>query len=342
MALWGNKENRERKKRKLGAKVLIYGLEGTGKTRFALGFPNSAYIDTETGAGFYDNDGIAENATEMINLISYREYEKALAEIIKNNEDLGFTTLVTDSVSKIRENMEEVVMTVEEARARRDGKQVEGTNISQRSWGRIKYLSCKHQNMKITLSSKGVIVLDIAQAKPISDEQRKARQDYFLTHVGYDPVMSKQAKFDYDLILYMYAEADLEDQDRVVYKALVIKDRINRLPQGTVIDNPTFEMWADKILPKGKKDQGVVRELDFVHENEEDKEYYEQTGDETAAPLSERMKKLIDHLKKNDKEAYETFAKEWSAISNKKLSLWTKEELAKGEQVYSKYASSVK
>ncbi len=51
----------------------------------------------------------------------------------------------------------------------------------------------------------------------------------------------------------MYAEADLEDQDRVVYKALVIKDRINRLPQGTVIDNPTFEMWADKILPKGKE-----------------------------------------------------------------------------------------
>ena len=192
--------------------------------------------------------------------------------------------------------------------------------------------------MKITLSSKGVIVLDIAQAKPISDEQRKARQDYFSTHVGYDPVMSKQAKFDYDLILYMYAEADLEEADKVVYKALVIKDRINRLPQGTVIDNPTFEMWADKILPKGKKDQGVVRELDFVHENEEDKEYYEQTGDETASPLNERMNKLVKHLKANDKETLEAFAKEWQAISKKKLPLWTKEEIAKGELVYAKYS----
>ena len=54
------------------------------------------------------------------------------------------------------------------------------------------------------------------------------------------------------------------------------------------------------------------------------------------------MKKLIDYLKKNDKESYDTFAKEWSAISNKKLSLWTKEELAKGEEVYRKYASAMK
>lgn len=54
-------------------------------------------------------------------------------------------------------------MTVEEARARKANRDELDANLSQRSWGKIKYIDNGLKNMKIRLSSKGGNILSIAQ-----------------------------------------------------------------------------------------------------------------------------------------------------------------------------------
>lgn len=77
-------------------RVLIYGQPGIGKTTFASEFPNPVYLQVEDGtpAGL-------ELASFGL-LKTYREVMQAIGELYDNADDLGFNTVVLDSVTAMQ------------------------------------------------------------------------------------------------------------------------------------------------------------------------------------------------------------------------------------------------
>lgn len=199
---------------KSGLKVLAYGGTGTGKTTFALTFPEIGAIDSEDGMAFYKNN---PNLKHILNTTSADEVEEALEEIEDELLD-EIKTFVLDSETKIYENLQLSGLNVAEKRARRKGESVEDANISQREWGKIKLLVKKAQSIKIMLASKGINIVSIAQQKDIKEK----KGDNWVV-VGYAPDVSKGLEFDYDIILRFFTEKNKDGEE--VYKAEVLKDR---------------------------------------------------------------------------------------------------------------------
>ena len=214
--------------KKLGIKVLSLGKEGTGKTVFALSFPRIASIDGEAGQSFYENTEYGQNLVFVDNTQSYQELEEDIDYIEEEYEAQDIQTLVIDSETKVFNNLEETLMTIEEKKAKKKGVDANDSNLSIRSRGRIKYIAKRLQNLKIDLSSKGVNVVSIAQAK---DVQVKQGDSWVVT--GVIPDMVKGSAFDYDLVLEHYSEIDA--QGNVKYKAKVVKDRTNVFKKGDII-----------------------------------------------------------------------------------------------------------
>ena len=223
--------------KKLGIKVLSLGKEGTGKTVFALSFPRIASIDGEAGQSFYENTEYGQNLVFVDNTQSYQELEEDIDYIEEEYEAQDIQTLVIDSETKVFNNLEETLMTIEEKKAKKKGVDANDSNLSIRSRGRIKYIAKRLQNLKIDLSSKGVNVVSIAQAK---DVQVKQGDSWVVT--GVIPDMVKGSAFDYDLVLEHYSEIDA--QGNVKYKAKVVKDRTNVFKNGDIIDNPRYQLWS--------------------------------------------------------------------------------------------------
>ena len=103
-----------------GLKVLVYGKEGTGKTVFALSFPDVALIDTEAGSTFYLGQEFGKNIKKILRTQGYKKYEDAMDEVGRYWEKLGMQTLVTDSVTKIRQNLSDTVINVDVKRNKRN------------------------------------------------------------------------------------------------------------------------------------------------------------------------------------------------------------------------------
>lgn len=226
-------------KKKIGLKVLIYGTYGTGKTIFGLSFPNVALIDSENGATFYENNPqFNQNLRLVDNFQSFKELEDTIDDLKDNYEEYGIETLVIDSETKIYENLKEVVMNVEEKRARRKGGDEDDTNLSVRSWGRIKYVGNKLQNLKIDLTSRGVNVVSISQAKEI---KKKVGDEFIVS--GYSHEMNKGSEFDYDIVIQATTETDAITGDVKVLNK-ILKDRTNTIPKGKVIEGfISFDLW---------------------------------------------------------------------------------------------------
>ena len=147
-------------KKSAGMKVLAYGFEGTGKTLFALSFPDIILIDTEAGSTFYLGGKEGENVKGVLRTQGYKKYEDALSEVARDWDKLGMQTLVTDSVTKIRQNLSDTIINVDVKRNKRNGMADAelNSNLSMRSWGKIGEISKRHQNIKIDLSNNVNIV----------------------------------------------------------------------------------------------------------------------------------------------------------------------------------------
>ena len=232
---------------RLGGKFLSYGRKATSKTTFLLSFPKIAAIDAEAGMSFYEGKPKGKNIVLVSNTQSFKDFEEDLDDIAENYEEYGVKTFGLDSATKVKENLEETIMTIDEKREKKKGKSADETNLSIRSRGRIKYVNKKLQNLKIDLSTRGVNIVDIAQAKEIKEKQG----DQFVT-VGWEPDMQKGADHDYDVVLYHYTEPD--GKGGVKFLARVDKDRLEVFKVGTIIENPSYEMWASVLAENdGKK-----------------------------------------------------------------------------------------
>lgn len=310
--------------KKVGVKVLGWGKKGSGKSVFALTFPGVAAIDAEAGLAFYEGGERGKNLVLVSNTQSFKEMEDDFDEIREDHEELGVKTLAIDSETKIYENVQETVMTVEERRARKAGRDVDDTNLSQRSWGRIKYVSKRLQNLKIDLSSNGVNIVSIAQHDDIKEKQG----DQFVI-VGGKPVMAKGAEYDYDIVLYFFTEENEKGETR--FYARVDKDRTETFKVGTVIENPNYSMWAPVIDANADKE---ALKTNFVEQSEESKDRYEEDAAEDERTWTE---KVVELTKKLDKDSKTKLGEELKAAKISKFEGLTAKQQEKLEAIYDKF-----
>ena len=310
--------------RKKGLKVLVYGDTGTGKTLFALSFPRSVVLDSEDGYSWYEGTEKAKNLLAIENSQSFSVLEKLLKDLDKVTLD-DMDTFVIDSETKVYENIQEALQTIEEKRAHKKGRDVLDANLSMRSWGKIKQLAKKLQNRKIMLATKGFNVVSVAQSKDITEDMGNGTR----IKTGSEADMDKKAKYDYDLVLRIYTDEDGN------YMGEILKDRTNVTKKGDNIKNPSYEIWADTL--EGKGNQGKVIEKDFNSDLEKSKEAYEKDVEEES-PMKDRV---IAFMKKLTKDEQKEFGKKVIELGNGKKNPndFTEDEKLKVVEFMEEYAA---
>lgn len=270
--------------RKVGLKVLVTGNTGSGKSVFGLSFPNTYALDSEAGLARYEGNEIGKNLLGIANTQSFKELENGIKEINKmvKSKDHGIGTLLIDSESKFYQNLQETCMTIEENKARKNGRDIMDANLSMRSWGKIRQISTKLQNMKIDLSTKGINVVSIAQVEDVKEKQG----DNFVK-IGEKPVANKNIEYDYDIIVNLFTE---ESNGLIVYKGEIKKDRTGKTKVGDILENPSYDVWED-INKTGK-----IVESDFQSDVEKDIIATEKEEEETL-PKIENIDVLVDKIK---------------------------------------------
>lgn len=244
---------------KKGLKILVYGDTGTGKTSFALTFPKSLILDTEDGYEWYENTEKAKNMAGIVRSQSFDDLDDLLGQLDRDSSE--YSTFVIDSETKIYENLQEALLDVEERRARKKHRDELDANISQRSWGKIKQISLRLQNEKIRLASQGVNIVSVSQAADVMENSGDT-----MVKVGEKPDMHKKAKYDYDIKLRLF----IKDGK---YYGEVEKDRTDTYSVGTVLENPSYDNWKERV--EGKENQGTTKDVNFTESVDKSKKAYE-------------------------------------------------------------------
>jgi len=266
---------------KSGLKVLAFGSTGTGKTTFALSFPEVVAIDSEAGMAFYKKN---PNLKHILETTSCTDVEEALEEIEDElMDEIG--TFVIDSETKIYENMQIGGLSVAEKRARVKGQSVDDANLSQREWGKIKMINKKLQASKIMLGSRGVNVISIAQEK----ELKEKKGDNWVV-VGHAPDTAKAFEYDYDISLRLFTETDSSGEE--IYKAEVRKDRTQVFKKNQIIENPSFDMWKDVYDHFSNLKEDVVNYKEDAKKDETKMESELEHMDKLIASFKTTMKSM--------------------------------------------------
>lgn len=271
-------------------KVLAYGFEGTGKTLFALSFPDIILIDTEAGSTFYLSGEEGKNVKGVLRTQGYKKYEEALSEVARDWDKLEMQTLVTDSVTKLRQNLSDTIINVDIKRNKRNGMADAelNSNLSMRSWGKIGEISKRHQNIKIDLSNN-VNIVDIAQAKEIKDDNQQV--------IDIRPDMDKSSPYDYDLKLFLFTKKDSDGTTK--FYARVDKDRTKKYKTGDIIENPSFALWSNTL---GDSDNRV--ETSYSEDYKKDEEAYAEEVEKDNQTIQERLAEFSSKLSAADKKKF--------------------------------------
>ena len=319
---------RKPSKKKSGLKVISYGKEGTGKTIFALSFPSVAIIDSENGATFYEGTERGKNIKLVANTQSYKELDEALDFIEDVYDEEGIETLVTDSLTKIRQNLSDAVLNVDIKRNRRSGMADAdlNSNISIRSWGTIGTISKRQSNRKIDLSTN-INIVDIAQLKEIKDDNGDV--------VDQVPDVDKSAPYDYDIKLRHYTESD--GKGGVRFLALVEKDRTETYKTGTVLENPSFENWKTALE---RVSDGEELKTSYSDQAEKSAKAYEEEVEEESKTTKEKVVDIGKALSDADRKAMMADIKS-EEINVAKLDKLTKSEMEKIDKILDEYRKKI-
>lgn len=270
--------------RKQGLKILIYGLDGCGKSLITLGFPKVVYIDSEAKGFVYENNPkYNKNLEFVMDTNNYDKTTTALKEILSDENCHGIKTIVIDSETNIYETMNVVMMELEEERARKKaikhGNNVEfavnDANVSQRAHGKIKNKHNSLKALKLQLSSMGVTVIAIAHLKDLIDTNTQ-------TKIGEVADLRKGSNYDYDIVIKCCKEKDIMTQ-KYKFIAYIEKDTTETFELGEKIDFT----WTDgqfsnviyeKLKPYIEQDGSIINNYESVEtllENniQEDKEF---------------------------------------------------------------------
>src|SRR5699024_3266373 len=130
--------------------------------------PKSLAMDSEAGIAFYEGKPEGKNLLGVKNTQSFSELNETMDEImelIEDEEELGFQTLIIDSETKFYQNLTDTALQLEEKKARNKGRDVMDSAVSMRGWGRIKSVATRLQNLKIDLSGRGVNIVSVSQVE---------------------------------------------------------------------------------------------------------------------------------------------------------------------------------
>ena len=286
---------RDAKAAKIGGKFLVYGESGSGKSTFQLTFPKVACIDSEAGIAHYEgrditlNNGNTYNNLVLVdNTSDLDELEMDLDSFISGEFDNKIETLSIDSETKFSGTMQVGAQEVEEKRARKKGGNVDDANISQRSWGRIKILNLKLQQLNIDLSTRGIHIVSVAQGTDKRDDSGEKV-------IGIKPDMHKSVGFDYDTVLEFFTK---EEADGTHYYAKVLKDRTKVTKRGDVIENPCYDIWKDYFEGRSNLETNKTSYKNDIKNSTESMEDKADRSEELAAEFKEVLKSL-----KDDKDA---------------------------------------
>ena len=298
--------------RKKGLKMLVYGQFGTGKTVLGLSFPKIVAVDSEDGCAWYEGTDRAKNIVGILDTQSFEDLSNLLDDLEDSIDE--FDTLIVDSETKIHENIQEALIEVEESRALRKGKDVLDANLSIRSYGKIKQLESRLQNLKVKLASQGINIVSIAQAQ---DEMKDMGNNKRIK-IGEKPNMAKNAQFDYDVVLRLFVKDGK-------YMGIVEKDRTETYERGAEIENPSYANWAKRLTADDNKGNVIVK--DFGKDKEKSKVAYEETV-VSEMPFKDQVADYVSKLDGQDKK--EAFAKKVKALTGSgSLSTLTEEQQSK-------------
>lgn len=298
--------------RKKGLKMLVYGQSGTGKTVLGLSFPKIVAVDSEDGYAWYEGTDRAKNIVGILDTQSFEDLSNLLDDLEDSIDE--FDTLIVDSETKIHENIQEALIEVEESRALRKGKDVLDANLSIRSYGKIKQLESRLQNLKVKLASQGINIVSIAQAQ---DEMKDMGNNKRIK-IGEKPNMAKNAQFDYDVVLRLFVKDGK-------YMGIVEKDRTETYERGAEIENPSYANWAKRLTADDNKGNVIVK--DFGKDKEKSKVAYEETV-VSEMPFKDQVADYVSKLDSQDKK--EAFAKKVKALTGSgSLSTLTEEQQSK-------------
>lgn len=298
--------------RKKGLKMLVYGQSGTGKTVLGLSFPKIVAVDSEDGYAWYEGTDRAKNIVGILDTQSFEDLSNLLDDLEDSIDE--FDTLIVDSETKIHENIQEALIEVEESRALRKGKDVLDANLSIRSYGKIKQLESRLQNLKVKLASQGINIVSIAQAQ---DEMKDMGNNKRIK-IGEKPNMAKNAQFDYDVVLRLFVKDGK-------YMGIVEKDRTETYERGAEIENPSYANWAKRLTADDNKGNVIVK--DFGKDKEKSKVAYEETV-VSEMPFKDQVADYVSKLDGQDKK--EAFAKKVKVLTGSgSLSALTEEQQSK-------------
>lgn len=288
--------------RKVGLKVFVTGNTGSGKSIFGLSFPQVYAIDSEAGLARYEGREYGNNIEFIANTQSFKELEGAMKEINKITKDKNHNvgTVVIDSETKFYQNLQETCMSIEENKALKKGTDLMDVGLSIRSWGKIRQISTKLQNMKIDLSTKGVNLISIAQVEDVKEKVG----DTFVK-VGEKPNANKNIEYDYDIVINLFTEmAD----GKVVYKGEIKKDRTGKTRVGQILENPSYAIWNNEVSDKDEVietsfQDDVAQDIEIIEKEENIDATVETTiSTPNAATSKQKETPVVDNKTKLQNE----------------------------------------
>jgi len=130
-------------------KVVVYGVEGIGKSTFAAGFPKPIFIDTEGSTSMLDVDRMEPTSWQMLlNQVIY---------ISKNFRSLGYKTLVIDTLDWAEQLAMKNLLDSKGYKSIEDPGYGKGYTELGEAWG-------KFLNLLTTCNNTGLIVVCTAHA----------------------------------------------------------------------------------------------------------------------------------------------------------------------------------
>lgn len=236
---------RKKQERKQGLKILVYGVNGSGKSVYGLGFPEVAILDAEAKVGVYESsEKHGKNIVAVADTSNYYDTLDVFEEVIKTK---GCKTLMVDSETYVYEAMQVSAMEVEEERAKKKGGDPTDSAISVRGYGKIKLNTARLRGLKAQASSNGITLIVTAHKEDI---MQKVGADS--VKVGEKPALRKNSEHEYDVVLRFFKEKDLVT-GKMKYKAEVEKDTTETFEVGTIIENPCYENTFKEYIEKTKK-----------------------------------------------------------------------------------------
>lgn len=224
--------------RKQGLKILIFGEDNSGKSLFVLSFPEVAVIDTEAKLGVYEGTLEAKN---IVAIEDSSKYDDVLDRIKEAIADDICKTFAIDSETYVYQGEEVACLEVEERKARKKKGDVDDQVVSLRGHGRIRLNTCRLKLLKAQASAKGITVISTAHKKDIMKKVGDTN-----IKIGEEPVLGKNSGHDFDVILRLYKEKDLAT-GKYKFFAEVIKDTTRTLELGSIIENPSYDLFKDYI-----------------------------------------------------------------------------------------------